>query len=348
MDLAHLDSAIRIGGITMLLLLAWLLFSQRHKVGVPGLLFPLLAVCLSGFLIGNTPDPSLRLSNAPGAIAHFASGYAVVFIWWFCLACFEKGFRPRGAVLAAGLAWLVMVSAARVIGRPVPALSYLLVVFGFGIVVHLMWALYSDREGDLIRRRYDARGIVAGLLGSMLFIDLSADVIFGFAWRPWPFAMSQNAAALAFSLWLARRVFDVRSGVLSFDDGIAAAAFNKPAEEEAADGTLEKRLRALIEVERVHLDPELTFAAFVQRMGAPERAVRELVNRTLGFDHFRSFLNHHRVREACTLLADPARSGDKLIVIALDSGFASLPSFNRVFRAERACTPSQFREAALA
>lgn len=67
----------------------------------------------------------------------------------------------------------------------------------------------------------------------------------------------------------------------------------------------------------------------------------------MGFDHFRSFLNHYRVMEACRLLADPRRSADKLIAIALDSGFASLPSFNRVFRATEARTPSEYRDAAL-
>jgi AraC-like DNA-binding protein len=348
MGFGHLDSAIRVGGITMLLLLAWLLFQQRRKVGVPASLFPPLAICLTGFIIGNTPEASLRLSGAPGVIAHFASGWAVVFLWWFCLACFDKGFRPRGAILAAGLAWLVLAAAARSIEDPVPGLSYTLVGLGFCIVIHLIWALYREREGDLIQKRYDARGIVAVVLGSLLLIDLSVDLLFGFSWRPAAFAIAQNTAVLGFSLWLARQVFAVRSGVLSFDGQAVAAAVARPAEEAAVDGSLRQRLRALIDVERVHLDPDLTFASFVGRMNAPERAVRDLVNRALGFDHFRSFLNHYRVREACALLADPARAGDKLIVIALDSGFASLPSFNRVFRAERACTPSQFREAALA
>src|SRR3546814_15329713 len=84
---------------------------------------------------------------------------------------------------------------------------------------------------------------------------------------------------------------------------------------------------------------------FVQRMNAPERAVRKLVNHELGFDHFRSFLHHYRVIEARRLLADPRRSADKLIAIALASGFASLPSFNRVFRATEACTPSHYNDA---
>src|SRR3546814_1260301 len=85
------------------------------------------------------------------------------------------------------------------------------------------------------------------------------------------------------------------------------------------DDELRQRLVTLIEVDRIHLDPDLTFAMFVQRMNAPERAVRKLVNHELGFDHFRSFLNHYRVIEARRLLADPRRSADKLIAIALDS-----------------------------
>src|SRR3546814_81975 len=181
MDLGQLDAAIRIGGITMILLLAWLLFRQRGKIGVPALLFPPMALCLSGFLIGNTPDPSLRLSGAPGAIAHFASGCTVVFLWWFCLACFDRQFRPRGGVLVVGLCWIALAGADRTIAGPVPALSYTLVGLGFGIVAHLIWRLYAEREGDLIQKRYDARAMVALLLGGLLLIDLSVDLLFGFA-----------------------------------------------------------------------------------------------------------------------------------------------------------------------
>ena len=352
MDSGQLDAAIRLGGMTAILLLAWLLFRERRKLGVPALLFPPMAIGLSGFLIGNTPDPALRLSGVPGAVAHLASGWTVVFLWWFCLACFDRQFRPRGGVLAAGLCWIALAGAARMIARPVPALSYTLVGLGFGIVAHLIWRLYAEREGDLIQKRYDARAMVALLLGGLLLIDLSVDLLRGFAWRPLPFAMAQNAAILIFSIWLGGKVLRVRSGVLSF--GGAALPEPRPlpvksgAEDPAVEDELRQRLVALVEVEQIHLDPDLTFATFVRRMNAPERAVRKLVNHELGFDHFRSFLNHHRIEEARRLLADPRRSADKLIAVALDSGFASLPSFNRVFRATEGSTPSQYKVAALA
>jgi len=44
-------------------------------------------------------------------------------------------------------------------------------------------------------------------------------------------------------------------------------------------------------------------------------------------------------------LADPARAGDKLIAIALDSGFSSLASFNRAFQTVEGRPPSAFRAA---
>lgn len=45
------------------------------------------------------------------------------------------------------------------------------------------------------------------------------------------------------------------------------------------------------------------------------------------------------------MLRDPARRDDKLIAIAFDSGFASLPSFNRAFRAIKGCAPGAYRAA---
>ena len=351
MDLGQLDAAIRLSGIAMILLLGWLLFRQRRKVGFPALLFAPMAVCLSAFLIGNTPDPSLRLYGSPGAVAHFASGCAVVFLWWFCLACFDRQFRPRGGVLAVALGWIALAGTARMITAPIPALSYALLGLGFGIVAHLVWRLYSEREGDLIQKRYDARAMVALILGGLLLIDLLVDLFLGFAWRPRPFAMAQNGAILIFSVWLAGRALEARAGVLSFDSvppvALEPSAIEPGIEPGIVDEVLRRRLIALMEVDRVYLDPDLTFASFVKRMSAPERAVRKLVNYDLGFDHFRSFLNHYRVMEARRLLADPCRSGDKLIAIALDSGFASLASFNRVFRTAAACTPSQYKDAAL-
>lgn len=351
MEPVQLDVVVRIGASITVLLLAWLLLRQRREVGLPAALFAPLAVCLSGFVIGNTPASSIRPSGAAGVIAHLASGYVVIFLWWFCLSCFDDRFRLKGSVLAVGLAWATVAAFDRgLLGETFTdkGLSRLLVVMGFGIVGHLVWRLLAERSGDLIQRRHDARIMVAVLLGGMLFIDLAADAVFGFAWRPLAFAMAQNAAIFGFGLWMAGKLLAVRADVFTLG-AIAGEKAMVELRPDPADrlGELRRRLSALIETQRVFLDPDLTFAMFVERMAAPERTVRKLINRELGFDHFRTFLNHHRVAEARRLLADRLRADDKLINIALDSGFASLASFNRAFRAIEGRSPSQYRAAAL-
>ncbi len=352
MDVQQLDITIRIGGVTLLLLLGGMLIRDERGRRLAAFFAP-LAVCLSGFLIGNTPDPSLRVHGFIADAAHLASGYAVVFLWWFCLASFDQTFRPRGAVLAAGFAWLVIASADRgVLGRQIAdkGLSWLLVAIGFGMIAHLAWRLVRDRDGDLLEGRREARVVVVVLLAGQLFVELSKEVVFGIDWRPRAYTIAQNGAILVFALWLLALLLHVDITPLTANGKAAVQALEagptQVAEEDFdGDAALIARLRTLVDVERAHLDPDMTFDVFVQRMRGPERAVRRLINHGLGYDHFRSFLNAYRMIEARRLLADPARAGDKLTSIAMDSGFASLASFNRVFRATEGCAPSAYREA---
>lgn len=347
MIIAQLDAAVRLGSSSIVLVLAWLMLIHRRRLGLPALLFAPLAACVAGFVIGNTPLPDFRPVGPLAALAHTASGFTVIFLWWFALSCFDSRFRLQGGVLATGLVWAGVAAADRGLFAGMLAdagLSHGLVLLGFGIVGHLVWRLLDERQGDLIQQRHDARVLVAALLGGMLFIDLAADALFGFAWRPLAFVMTQNAMILAFGLWLASQLLTVRADVLTFGvvEGDALQPIPAPEANDLRNAALLHRINVLIETDRVHLDPGLTFARFVELMAAPERTVRTLINRHMGYDHFRTFLNHHRVKEARRRL-EGWDGDEKLITIALDSGFASLASFNRAFRAIEGCTPSEYR-----
>lgn len=345
MDPRQLDVIVRIAGAALLLGLAGLLARDPKGRRLAASFGP-LALCLAGFLAGSTPDAALRLAGPAGALAHLLSGYAAVFLWWFCLAAFDPAFRPRGAVLAGGIAWLVVASADRGVFGPALAergLSWLLVAMGLAMVTHLAVRLIGDREGDLVEGRRSARIWVVVLMAGQLLADLLVDLVMGLDWRPRAFSIAQNLALLAFAAWLASLVLRVEARPLGTTPVPAAPAPPEP--EDPAEARLAGRLKTLVEVERIHLDPDLTFAGFVRAMGAPERAVRRFVNHRLGHDHFRAFLNAQRMDEARRLLADPARADDKLIAIAHDAGFASLASFNRVFLATEGVSPSAWRAA---
>lgn len=346
----ELDVVVRVAGATLLLTAAVLRFAQGDRRS--GLFFLPLAVCLCGFLAGNTPDAALRLSGLPGRTAVVLSGFAAVFLWWFCLSVFDRTFRPRGLVLAVGAAWVAVAAADRgLFGEALAdaGLSRALIVMGVGMIVHLAWRLLRDRPGDLIAARRRARVVVVLLLAGQFLADLIADVVMGFEWRPRGFTILQNAALLAFTGWLLH--LHLRSPA---DPRPSAGATAQPAAAANAialsptEARLRERLRVLIEVDQVHLDPDLTFDRLVALMGAPDRTVRRLINQQLGYDHFRTFLNAQRMVEARRRLADPAHRHDKLIAVAMDSGFSSLASFNRVFHEAEARPPSAFRQAALA
>jgi AraC-like DNA-binding protein len=334
MPLQQLDVIVRVAGATLLVLAV---VTSRARMGAARTWFVPFAACLCGFLAGNSPDPDLQLGGPLGRLAVILAGYAAVFLWWFCLAVFDARFRPRGAVLALGLAWIAVASADRGLLGPALAdrgLSWILVAMGFAMVGHLAWRLLRDREGDLVDRRRRVRRAVVALLAGQLLADLAVDLALGLEWQSQAFSVLQNAAFLAFTAWL-----------LSLAP--TPAAPQAPAVEPVADPLL-ARLRRLMDEDRAYLDPELAFADVVAALGAQEKAVRRLINHQLGHDHFRTFVNGYRVAEAKRRLADPAHRSDKLIAIALDSGFASLPSFNRVFREMEGRSPGAFRDAALA
>lgn len=340
MDLSQLDVITRVAGATLLLALAALLARDPRTQRLAAYFAP-MALCLAGFLAGNTPEPSLRLGGPLGHAGALVAGYATVFLWWFCLASFDPIFRPHGGVLAAGLAWLALASADRgLLGPSLESrgLSWALIALGLGMIGYLFWRLVRDWAGDLVDERRRARILVVVLLASQLGADFLVDLVMGLDWGPQSFTIVQNTALLAFAAWLALRLLPVTASASA-----APAPAGLPTQGDEA--RLTERLRVLIKVEKVHLEPDLTFADFVRRMGAPERTVRQLINHRLGHDHFRAFLNACRVAEARRLLTDPTRAGDKLIAIALDSGFASLASFNRAFQAVEGQSPSAFRVA---
>jgi len=341
MQAQELDVIVRVAGATLLL---WATFGPGDRRPRAWLLFAPLALCLCGFLAGNTPDDALQLSGPVGRIAVLIAGYAAPLLWWWCLAVFDRGFRPRGAVLAVGIAWMVLASIDRgLFGQTLAGvgLSWVLIALGLAMILHLTWRLFRDREDDLIDRRRRARFAVAAVLGAQLFADLVLDLVFGLDWNPRAFTIIQNAALLGFTGWLL-------SLDLNSSEAPATAGANpllRGTQRVDLDSVLSSRLRFLMESERIYLNPDLTFAAFVREMAAPERAVRRLINQQLGHDHFRNFLNAWRVDEARRLLSDSVRRDEKLISIAMDSGFASLSSFNRVFRDIEGRTPSVYRDA---
>jgi AraC-like DNA-binding protein len=102
---------------------------------------------------------------------------------------------------------------------------------------------------------------------------------------------------------------------------------------------LADKIRILLEMDKVYQEHSFGRADLARETGASESAVSKVVNAAFGRS-LPKLLNELRVEDAKQLLRDPDIS---IQVVASESGFNSLASFNRVFRDVTGDTPSSYR-----
>lgn len=88
-----------------------------------------------------------------------------------------------------------------------------------------------------------------------------------------------------------------------------------------------------------YLEPRFSLRDLAERLGTNEVYVSKSINQYLG-STFNDYINQYRVEHAKQLIISGKAS---LLNIALDSGFNSKATFNRVFKGIAKQTPSQFK-----
>ncbi|MCC2545294.1 AraC family transcriptional regulator [Hymenobacter sp. BT175] len=100
-----------------------------------------------------------------------------------------------------------------------------------------------------------------------------------------------------------------------------------------------ERVTRHMETARPYLAPELTLGELATQLRTNTSALSRVINAGFGVN-FNDFINGYRVREAERKLSDPLFAHYTLLAVALESGFNSKSTFNRVFKKLRGITPS--------
>ena len=100
------------------------------------------------------------------------------------------------------------------------------------------------------------------------------------------------------------------------------------------------KLLALMTEQQPWLEPELTLTELAHRLRLTPGLLSKVINTGCG-QNFNDFVNAYRVREAQRLLADPRFAHYSLVGVALESGFNSRSTFNRVFKKVVGQAPSE-------
>ncbi len=104
-----------------------------------------------------------------------------------------------------------------------------------------------------------------------------------------------------------------------------------------------KQLLDYMEMEKPYLNPELNIGILANKLRVHSHLLSKLINTNMQQNFF-EFVNHYRIEEFKRQIQDARNKNYSIIAVALDSGFNSKPTFNRIFKNAIGITPSQYKE----
>ncbi|MEP5611613.1 MAG: AraC family transcriptional regulator, partial [Cyclobacteriaceae bacterium] len=102
------------------------------------------------------------------------------------------------------------------------------------------------------------------------------------------------------------------------------------------------RLQECIADGFLYRNPELSLTDLSKFSGISQRAISDAIHQELGKNYYQ-FINEYRVEEMKMKLLDNSLNHFKIFSLAIDSGFNSKASFNRVFKTYTGHTPKEFK-----
>lgn len=111
------------------------------------------------------------------------------------------------------------------------------------------------------------------------------------------------------------------------------------------DDRLLSRIVVRMEEKEDFREPDLTLKKFADLLGEPSRKVSQHINHGLD-KSFVDFVNGHRVQAVQARIADGALREWTLLAVAMEAGFNSKATFNRVFRRLAGETPGDYAKKA--
>ncbi|MGJ8529888.1 helix-turn-helix domain-containing protein [Maritalea sp.] len=192
--------------------------------------------------------------------------------------------------------------------------------------------------------------LVIGLLALVfwLFEIFGVLSVFGVsyvAFSPALFSFVGLALFVAASLWgLRQRPALVRDVSQERVEGLRPKAENLKYENSALTADvatrIQRKLRAAMELDHLHHNPNLSLWDLAQHVGASPNYISQTLSEGIG-ENFFDFVNGYRIADAMERLA---HSDETVLTITYDVGFNSRSSFYTAFKKVTGKTPTEFRK----
>lgn len=118
----------------------------------------------------------------------------------------------------------------------------------------------------------------------------------------------------------------------------------KPATDIGADHALAMQIQQMLQQQGLYLQANLKVADLARQMTVSEYRISRVFRHHFNARNFNQYINEMRIKHAKTLLGNPDNDHWPIIVISMESGFASIGPFTRAFRTICGVTPNQYRQ----
>lgn len=116
------------------------------------------------------------------------------------------------------------------------------------------------------------------------------------------------------------------------------------ANESEADQEQIDEVTNLLITQEWFLHANLKVGDLAKELKVPEYKVSKIIRNDLNAPNFNHFVNQLRIEHAKRLLTDPEKHQWPVLVVGLESGFASVGPFSRAFKNFTGSTPNQYRQ----
>lgn len=222
----------------------------------------------------------------------------------------------------------------------------------FGFAVHAIYLGIVGREGDLVEVRRRVRipfvismGVLIALILSSGFLTYFAGSVSAVGALPLYASLYAILSTYTFFMCLILNlaIFTLHPGTVALlsestrfatDNSKFVPITKKP------DLKLIEKIRKAMEEDKRYQQAGLTIVSLAQFLMVSDYRLRSVISKQMHFRNFSQFLNSYRIKEANQLLQE---TDHPISTIALNVGYTSLSSFNKVFKESYGVPPREFR-----
>lgn len=252
-------------------------------------------------------------------------------------------------VFLSGLILSIFVCVAHNKSYSFDPLYYIDYLFKTALVLLGLWEVIKNWRVDLVECRRRLRASMAITAGLFLLFSIFNELIYSGENLPMEIAHINTITMALMSLFTGYWILISDSNtLLEAIDTLPKELSNKvvpaaPQSISPIDQTWLDALSQCMEKETYYRNNDLTIRSLSEHLNIPEHHLRRLINQQLGYRNFNEYLNRFRIKEASLRLQDPQQARLPITTIAIESGYASLTTFNKAFKSLKDMTPSEFR-----